>query len=177
MTTYNATLYRACTLAAALGLGGCSIGKTYDWELVDGPAYARRAAPVVQAPPAQTIGTAQDFIETAGDRVYFAFDQSVLSAEARATLDKQAEWLARYPSVSARIEGNTDERGTREYNLALGERRAEAVRAYLISRGIAASRLSTVSFGEETPLDRATSETAYAQNRNARTVVITAGGL
>jgi peptidoglycan-associated lipoprotein len=154
-------------LPALLTLGACTT--TYDWREVAGPA---RAAPRVQSvatAPAAPALNADDFIAYAGDRVYFDFDKSVLKPDAIATLDKQAEWLNRYPNASVRIEGNTDERGTREYNLALGERRANAVRAYLMNKGIAQSRFYTVSYGEERLLEQPGSS---ARNRNARTVVI-----
>jgi peptidoglycan-associated lipoprotein len=106
-----------------------------------------------------------------GDRVYFDTDEYTLRDDARALLDKQAQWLTQYPAVQIRIEGNADERGTREYNLALGGRRAESVRAYLSSRGIAASRITTISYGKERPIDAGTGEEAWAKNRNAHTAL------
>jgi len=95
-------------------------------------------------------------------------------ADGQPVLDNQAQWLNRYPGVRVRIEGNADERGTREYNLALGARRANSVREYLVSRGVAAGRIETLSFGKERPIDPGTSEDAYQRNRNAHTA-ITAG--
>ena len=86
-------------------------------------------------------------------------------------LDRQAEWLQRYPQVMVRIEGNADERGTREYNLALAARRAESVRAYLISRGVAGGRITTISYGKEMPIDAGSGEEAWAHNRNAHTAI------
>ena len=92
-------------------------------------------------------GSQQDLEASAGDRVFFAFDRSDISAEAREILTRQADWLRRYPNVSVTIEGHCDERGTREYNLALGERRAQAVKNVLVASGIPASRISTISYG------------------------------
>ena len=116
----------------------------------------------------------QDFVINAGERIYFDTDSYQVRADAAPMLDAQAAWLARYPAVRVRIEGNCDERGTREYNLALGARRANAVRDYLIGRGVAASRIETISFGKERPLEPGSDEAAWAKNRNARTA-ITAG--
>ncbi len=103
----------------------------------------------------------------AGDRVYFAFDSAELSPEARTTLEKQADWLRHHPEVRVVIEGHTDERGTREYNLALGERRANAVKNYLIALGIAPDRLDTVSYGKERPAVLGTGEEVWRLNRRA----------
>jgi peptidoglycan-associated lipoprotein len=105
------------------------------------------------------------------DRVLFDTDEYGLSADDRATLDAQAQYLAQYPSVSVTIEGHADERGTREYNLALGERRANSVRNYLESRGVAAGRMTTISWGKERPAVEGSNEQAWAQNRRAVTVL------
>lgn len=115
------------------------------------------------------------FVETIGDRVFFATDQSTLSPEAMATLDGQARWLMENPEYDAVIEGHTDERGTREYNLALGARRAAAVRDYLVAQGVAARRLKTVSYGKERPVALCSAERCWAQNRRAVTVLTPAG--
>ncbi len=125
--------------------------------------------PVSQGP---LPGTTQDFVINVGDRVYFDFDSYAVRADAEPVLSAQAAWLNRYPSVMVRIEGNADERGTREYNLALGARRANAVRDFLVSRGVSASRITTVSYGKERPIDPGTSEAAYQRNRNAHTAII-----
>ena len=116
-------------------------------------------------------GSEQDFVVNVGDRVYFDLDSYAVRPEAQPRLDAQAAWLARYPQVTVRIEGNADERGTREYNLALGARRAESVRNYLIQRGVPASRIDTISFGKERPIAEGSNEAAWAQNRNARTAI------
>jgi peptidoglycan-associated lipoprotein len=126
---------------------------------------------VAQAPTGPVPGSEQDFIINAGDRVYFDLDQYTLRDEAKAVLDRQAQWLQRYPQVMIRIEGNADERGTREYNLALGSRRAESVRAYLATRGIPAGRMTTISYGKEMPIDPGSNEDAWAKNRNAHTAL------
>jgi peptidoglycan-associated lipoprotein len=109
--------------------------------------------------------------QNVSDRVFFAFDSSVLTAESQASLDRQSQWLKQYPSVNVVIEGHADERGTREYNLALGERRADAARNYLISSGIASSRVSTISYGKERPAVMGHDESAWSQNRRAVTVI------
>ncbi|WP_313104660.1 peptidoglycan-associated lipoprotein Pal [Brevundimonas sp.] len=117
-------------------------------------------------------GSEQDFVVNVGDRVYFDLDSYSVRPEAQPRLDAQAAWLARYPQVTVRIEGNADERGTREYNLALGARRAEAVRTYLIQRGVPAGRIDTISFGKERPIAEGSNEGAWAQNRNAHTAIV-----
>jgi len=116
-------------------------------------------------------GSQQDLEASAGDRIFFAFDRSDISPEARETLSRQADWLRRYPNVTVTIEGHCDERGTREYNLALGERRAQAAKNVLVASGIPASRISTISYGKERPAIVGSTEEAYAQNRRAVTVV------
>ncbi len=105
------------------------------------------------------------------DRVFFALDSYTIDAEDRATLDAQAEWLQRYPNVRVTIEGHADERGTREYNLGLGDRRANAARDYLQSRGVTPDRMTVISWGKERPQNPASNEEAWAQNRRAVTVV------
>ncbi|QUD87135.1 peptidoglycan-associated lipoprotein Pal [Phenylobacterium montanum] len=131
-------------------------------------------APVAQAPVGPAPGSIQDFVVNAGDRVYFDLDQYNIRADAEPVLTAQAGWLTKYPQVKVRIEGNCDERGTREYNFALGGRRANAVRDFLVAHGVAASRIETVSYGKERPVDPGTGEDAWAHNRNGHTA-ITAG--
>ncbi|WP_226781789.1 peptidoglycan-associated lipoprotein Pal [Oceaniglobus trochenteri] len=116
------------------------------------------------------------FKQTVGDRVLFAVDQSTLSEDGRATLAGQALWLSRNPEYTAIIEGHADEQGTREYNIALGARRASAARDYLVSQGVSAGRLRTVSYGKERPIEVCSTEACYSKNRRAVTV-IAAGGL
>lgn len=121
-------------------------------------------------------GSTQDFIINVGDFVYFDLDSYDIRSDAMPVLDAQAAWLRRYPNVSIRIEGNCDERGTREYNLALGSRRANAVKDYLVSRGVSPSRIMTLSNGKERPVNPGTDEEAYQQNRNGQTI-ITSGAM
>jgi peptidoglycan-associated lipoprotein len=111
------------------------------------------------------------FQQAIGDRVLFAVDQSTLSPAAQATLDRQAGWLIANRDYTAVIEGHADEQGTREYNLALGARRANAVREYLMSRGVAGNRLRVVSYGKERPIEICSNESCYAKNRRAVTVL------
>lgn len=114
---------------------------------------------------------ARDFVENTTDTVFFAFDSSALSAEAQVALDTQVAWLKKHDDVNVIVQGHCDDRGTREYNLALGERRANAVKQYLVSQGIEESRISTISYGKERPAVLGNNEAAWAQNRRAITVV------
>ncbi|ARJ65109.1 peptidoglycan-associated lipoprotein [Magnetospirillum sp. ME-1] len=116
-------------------------------------------------------GSKEDFVANVGDRVFFDFDKSSLRADAKATLDKQAAWLKAYPNYSLTIEGHADERGTREYNLALGEKRANSVAEYLKAAGVAAARVKTVSYGKERPVALGSNEAAWSQNRRGVTVL------
>jgi peptidoglycan-associated lipoprotein len=116
-------------------------------------------------------GSQQDLEASAGDRIFFSFDRSDITPESQEILSRQADWLRRYPNVTVTIEGHCDERGTREYNLALGERRAQAAKNVLVASGIPASRISTISYGKERPAVVGSTEEAYAQNRRAVTVV------
>ena len=120
---------------------------------------------------AATPGSAQDFIVNVGDRVFFETDSTVLTPQSRQTLDRQAQWLNQYPRYSITIEGHADERGTREYNIGLGARRAQIVQEYLISRGVGANRLRTISYGKERPVAVCDDISCWSQNRRAVTVV------
>jgi len=120
---------------------------------------------------AATPGSQQDFIVNVGDRVFFETDSTELTTQARSTLDKQAQWLAQYGSYAFTIEGHADERGTREYNIALGARRAQTVRDYLAARGIQPSRMRTVSFGKERPVAVCNDISCWSQNRRAVTLL------
>ena len=141
-------------LAAALAISACA-------NQANGP----------QAGAAATPGSQQDFVVNVGDRVFFSTNSSELSAQSRATLDKQAQWLNQYSQYTFTIEGNADERGTREYNLALGARRAQVVRDYLVSRGIAATRMNTISYGKERPVATCDDISCWSQNRRAVTAL------
>ncbi|MBA3517805.1 MAG: peptidoglycan-associated lipoprotein Pal [Rhizobiales bacterium] len=122
-----------------------------------------------------TPGSAQDFQVNVGDRIFFESDSSTIAQQGLATLDKQVQWLAQYPNYTFILEGHADERGTREYNLALGARRSTAVRDYMISRGVAANRMRTVSFGKERPVAVCDNISCWSQNRRAVTVLDGAG--
>ena len=120
---------------------------------------------------AATPGSQQDFVVNVGDRVFFETDSSELTDQARATLDKQAQWLNNYNRYAFTVEGHADERGTREYNIALGARRAETVRQYLVSRGVSAQRMRTISYGKERPVALCNDISCWSQNRRAVTVL------
>ena len=118
-----------------------------------------------------TAGTQEDLIVNVGDRVFFEFDSSELTVDAQATLDAQAAWMMQYPDTNITIEGHADERGTREYNLALGDKRAFAVYSYLAQAGIDTNRMEYISWGKERPEVVGSDETAYSQNRRGVTTV------
>ena len=178
------TLSRRAGLAAMIILSAASLAAC---------ATKPKPAPVAEAPPpppppapppppeappppppppsGPTPGSVQDFVINAGDLVYFDYDKYAVRDDARPTLDRQSAWLLRYPAVHVRIEGNCDERGTREYNFALGSRRANAVRDYLVGRGLTTARIETISYGKEKPIDTGTGEEAWAHNRNGHSVI------
>jgi len=124
---------------------------------------------------AATPGSSQDFVVNVGDRVFFETDSTELTVVSRTTLDRQAQWLNQYSRYAITIEGHADERGTREYNIALGARRAAVVRDYLTSRGVASNRMRTISYGKERPVAVCNDISCWSQNRRAVTVVNTAG--
>jgi peptidoglycan-associated lipoprotein len=144
-------------LAAGLAIAGCAKNS------IDDPGAANASAAVP--------GSQQDFVVNVGDRVFFESDSSELSSQAVGTLEKQAQWLRTYPQYVFLIEGHADERGTREYNIALGARRAQAVRDYLGSRGIQAHRMRTISYGKERPVAVCNDISCWSQNRRAVTVL------
>jgi peptidoglycan-associated lipoprotein len=116
-------------------------------------------------------GSQEDLVANVGDRVFYDFNKSIVRPDGKTTLDKQATWLAKYGSVNVQIAGNCDERGTEEYNLALGNRRANAAASYLKAKGVAAARMTTISYGKDRPTAQGSNEQAWAQNRNAITSV------
>jgi peptidoglycan-associated lipoprotein len=147
----------AAALIAGLALSACA-----SKQANDAMASAGVASP----------GSQQDFVVNVGDRVFFETDSTELTPQSRATLDKQAQWLTNYSQYSQfTIEGHADERGTREYNIALGARRAQAVRDYLVSRGIQAQRMRTISYGKERPVAVCNDISCWSQNRRAVTVL------
>jgi peptidoglycan-associated lipoprotein len=135
------------------------------------PAYTPPSTPTSPVDQGPLPGTVQDFVINIGERIYFDTDSYDVRSDAQPTLAAQAQWLNRYPAVRVRIEGNADERGTREYNLALGARRANAVREFLVGQGVSGSRIETLSYGKEKPIDGGSSEDSWAKNRNARTAI------
>lgn len=161
------TLKLGLGLVAALGFAACS--KSPDEFGAGGPGGLGMAA------GAATPGSPQDFATNVGDRVFFVTDSTELSPTAQDTLAKQALWLARYPRYSFTIEGHADERGTREYNFALGARRAEVTKEFLVAKGISASRIRTISYGKERPVATCNDDSCLSQNRRAVTV-LGAGG-
>lgn len=116
-------------------------------------------------------GTQEDLVANVGDRVLFDFDSSAVRGDQRPVLDRQAQWLGTHSAVRIQVEGHSDERGTREYNLALGQRRANAARDVLVAGGVNASRVSTISYGKDRPAALGSDEASWAQNRRAVTVV------
>jgi peptidoglycan-associated lipoprotein len=132
---------------------------------------AKQPEPTAAMANAAAPGSQQDFVVNVGDRVFFDTDSSELSPQARATLDKQAQWLNQYGRYAFTIEGHADERGTREYNIALGARRAQTVREYLVSRGVMAQRMHTISYGKERPVAVCNDISCWSQNRRAVTVL------
>ncbi len=149
-------------LAVALLLAACAEQKA------QAPSSAAVAGVGAIGPVA---GTEEDLAKNVGDRVFFDFDQSLLKPEGRATLERQAVWLAKYPAVNVQIAGNCDERGTEEYDIVLGNRRAYVAGAYLQAHGVTAERISTISFGKDQPVAFGSDEQSWAQNRNAITSV------
>ncbi len=169
MMKFSSTL-RFAALSAALLLAAC----THKQEAVNtAPPPAPPPPPQQQQAVTSSIipGSAQDFKVNVGDTVHFALNQYNIEDNDKGTLGKQAAWLSRYPSVRLTIEGHCDERGTREYNLALGARRANAVKEYLVAQGVAAGRLETVSYGKERPICTESNEDCWAQNRRGVSVI------
>ena len=153
----------AAAVALALGATACAKNAADDVSIAGaaGGGYGRGGAP----------GSQQDFVVNVGDRVFFESDSTELSSTAQATLDKQARWLQQYSRYSFTVEGHADERGTREYNFALGARRAEVAKEYLVARGVPASRIKTISYGKERPVAVCNDISCWSQNRRAVTVL------
>jgi peptidoglycan-associated lipoprotein len=160
-----ARLPAVAVLLAALALGACA-KNTAEGDGITGGYGVGQGAGAGSGP-----GSYHEFSSQVGDRVFFETDQTDLNERGMATLDKQAQWLNRYSRYSFTVEGHADERGTREYNFALGSRRAESVKNYLISKGIAASRMKTISFGKERPVATCDDISCWSQNRRAVTVL------
>ena len=166
---------QALVIAGLVATAACS-KKKEDLPPPPPPASTQAPAETPSAPTGAVTssavpGSAADFQQQAGDRVYFAYDSYELDEASRSTLGKQGQWLQRYGNVRITVEGHADERGTREYNLALGDRRANAVKNYLAAQGVSADRISTISYGKERPEVQGSDEESYAQNRRAVTVI------
>lgn len=159
-------------IVAGLTLAACTNAGRFDDDgsAAGGAAGTAGGGSGVAGSPSDPTSTAY-FNQTVGDRVLFAVDESTINDASRVTLDGQAQWLLANTDYTAVIEGHADEQGTREYNVALGARRANAVREYIISRGVAGNRLTTVSYGKERPLEICSNEACYAKNRRAVTVL------
>lgn len=166
------------TAACLLGLAACAPAPEAPQQIYD-PYANTGAGALYQGELAGgalgTEATAQYFTSSVGDTVLFPSGQTTLTADARAVLARQAEWLNKYSNFSAVVQGHAEETGTREYNLALGARRAGAVQEYLVSQGVAAGRIRTLSFGKERPVEICSDEACYAKNRRAVTVVSDTG--
>lgn len=172
------TFLKVTAAAALLATGACA----------SKPKPVENTTPVVNTTPVEektevvktdpvvtssiAPGSLEDFRVNVGERVFFDLDQYRLDTEDQTILQRQAAWLKSYPNVRVLIAGNADERGTREYNLALGERRANAVKEYLVSQGVSASRIDTVSYGKERPLAAGSDEQSWALNRNGWTQIV-----
>ena len=162
---------RILSMVAAVALLAACESQPEGAATTTGAGAAQPAATTTAKPAGIQPGTQADLVANVGDRVFFDFDKYDVKPDARATLEKQAAWLKKYPSVSLVVEGHCDERGTREYNLALGERRANAVKDYLVAMGVQASRLKTISYGKERPVALGSTDASYAQNRRGVSVV------
>lgn len=156
-------------MAAALLLAACASDEAANSGAANAGGSSSTNNGITQG--AVTPGTVEDFQQNVGDRVFFDTDRYDLSAEAQSQLQKQGAWLKQYPAVTVTIEGHCDERGTREYNLALGERRANAVANYLTALGVDAGRLSVISYGKERPQCTDSNEACWAQNRRGVTAI------
>ncbi len=154
-------------IVAGFFLASCATTKTEEGGNVDAASTSSSSSSGGEI----TAGTQEDLIVNVGDRVFFEFDSSELTVDAQATLDAQAAWLMQYPDTNITVEGHADERGTREYNLALGDKRAFSVYSYLAQAGIDTNRMEYVSWGKERPEVIGSDETAYSQNRRGVTLV------
>ena len=162
MSNFSAGRAVALALALSLALSACAKNAA-ETDGLNGAAYGSGS----HGGP----GSYQEFASSVGDRVFFETDQTDVNERGQATLDKQAEWLNRYPRYRFTVEGHADERGTREYNFALGARRSESVKNYLIAKGVSASRLKTTSYGKERPVATCDDISCWSQNRRAVTVL------
>ena len=159
-------LKSVCIGAAMMLLAACETAPEEQANTGGTGAASTSTTTTTTAQPAgPRPGSQEDLVLNVGDRVFYDYDQYDLKPEARATVERWADWLKRYPQVVVTIEGHCDERGTREYNLALGERRATSARNYLLALGVAADRVATISYGKERPVCTTSNEQCWAQNR------------
>ena len=171
MTARTATVL---TMAAMVALAGCAKKKPAELPPPPPSTTAPAEQPAPPAPVGSSIipGSRADFLQQVGtDTIHFGTDKSDVDSEAQGVLTAQAKWLVAHPSVRVTVEGHCDERGTREYNLALGDRRATAAKNFLVGQGVPADRINTISYGKERPVANGSDESAWAQNRRAVTVV------
>ena len=169
----NKLMGRGVAVIALATLAACASTPEEEIEVTETRVPERTA----ERPTNEILpGSQEDLEKNVGHRVFFGYDQYNLTNEAQSVLRRQAAWLKEYPEARIRLEGNADERGTREYNLALGARRANAAKAYLVALGIDASRVTTVSYGKERPIDPRSTPEAWAKNRNSTTVLLTTVG-
>lgn len=176
----NKILTTGVAAALLIGLGACASAPVeepapaapVEQAPAPTPRPAPTPAPVQSGPVGPVAGSIEDFRVNVGERVYFDLNQWRIDQADQAILQRQAAWLSSYPGVRVLVAGNADERGTREYNLALGERRASTVKEYLVDLGIDPSRIETVSYGKERPIDAGSNEAAWALNRNGFTQII-----
>jgi peptidoglycan-associated lipoprotein len=162
---HHRTFIQACAVALMAAMAACTTTSDNGsgQAVADSGPQPRQGSPTIP-------GSEQDFQSNVGDRVFFDTASATIAPEALEMLERQAAWLKRYPNVTVQIEGHCDERGTREFNLGLGERRAYMVKQVLVAAGIAATRISTISYGKERPTVVGSNEAAWAQNRRAVTV-------
>ncbi|MGF1544550.1 MAG: peptidoglycan-associated lipoprotein Pal [Parvularculaceae bacterium] len=168
---YAITMKSAVAAAAVLLVSACASNTTGP-DIVAAPGDGSDQSTRAQGP---VPGSQADLEANAGHRVFFGYDEYALTTQARDTLARQASWLKQYPNSKIIVSGNCDERGTREYNLALGARRANAARAYLVSLGVDSSRITTVSYGKDQPIDPRSTPEAWARNRNATSTIAGSG--
>ena len=179
MRLFESGLKTTIVVAAVFALAACATAPEESAESSGQGGGATTAQPAASAPqpkaeamaPKITPGSQEDLVLNVGDRVFFDFDKHDLTAEAQATLQRQAAWLNGNPQTTIVVEGHCDERGTREYNLGLGERRASAIREYLVNLGVSPARVDVISYGKERPVALGHAETAWSQNRRGVTVV------
>jgi peptidoglycan-associated lipoprotein len=169
--TKNLKKFGALAVLAVLAACASTPDETVGEQVISAPvAPTATPQPVGPAP-----GSQADLEKNAGHRVFFGYDEYTLTASGQDVLKRQAAWLKEYPETRIRVAGNCDERGTRDYNLALGARRANAVKAFLASQGVDPSRITTISYGKERPIDTRSVAEAWAKNRNATTTLVTTG--